>query len=286
MATSLSPYRLGKARELYNLFNFFNAFSYAFLAGNIITLFAMRLDASSTFIGLLSALAYCSHFFLPLGKILCGKFSIIKIYSITWILRALFMAPLLFVPMAVSAGRHDLAFTLTLLGVSAFHGCRGIGLIANNPVLNELAVGPDRGSYMTQIQIINNAVAMFASFALALLLGREPPLFLYAVIMTVGIVGGIFSGILLQKIPEPEEESGENKVDFFKITKEAFANPSFRNFIIILSSVALVSAIARSFIIVYSREVFFQGDGMVSLYTVFWRPGGLDDGDDHQISGG
>jgi HEAT repeat protein len=275
MSIALSPYRLGKARELYNVFNFFNALSYTLLAGNIITLFAMRLEVSATFIGLLNALAYCAHFFLPLGKILCRKFSIIKIYSITWILRALLMTPLLFVPMAVSAGRHDLALILTLLGVSAFHFSRGIGLIANNPVLNELAVGADRGSYMTQIQIVNNAVGMFASFALAVLLGREPPLFLYAVIMVVGIAGGIFSGILLQKIPEPEEESGGNRTDFLKITRDAFSNPSIRDFIFILSLVALVSAIARSFIIVYGREVFLQGDGMVSLYTVFGGMGAM-----------
>jgi HEAT repeat protein len=116
---------------------------------------------------------------------------------------------------------------------------------------------------------------MFASFALAMLLGRNPPLFLYAVIMAVGIIGGIFSGFLLRKFPEPEQAPGEKRVDFFKITKEAFSDPSFRDFMIIFSLVALVSAIARSFIIVYSREVFLQGDGMVSLYTVFGGLGAL-----------
>jgi MFS family permease len=39
--------------------------------------------------------------------------------------------------------------------------------------------------------------------------------------------------------------------------------------------VALVSAVARAFIVVYSKEVFFQGDGMISLYTVFGSLGAL-----------
>jgi HEAT repeat protein len=272
MNVALSPYRLGKARDLYNVFNFFNAFSYSLLAGNVITLFAMRLNASSTFIGILNALVYCAFFFLPLGKMLLKRVSIIGIYGTTWVLRALAMAPLLFVPLAVSSGRRDLALLLTLLGVSAFHICRGIGLIANNPVLNELAAGPDRGSYITQIQIINSAVGMFGSFAIALLLGREPPLFLYAVIMAVGIGGGIFSGILLRKIPEPENDEGGGKTDFVGLIREAFAEGAFRRFLTIFLMVALVSAIARAFIVVYSKEVFLQGDGMVSLYTVF---GGL-----------
>jgi hypothetical protein len=272
MSVSLSPYRLGKARDLYNIFNFFNSFSYSLLAGNIITLFAMRLNASSTFIGILNALVYCAFFFLPLGKMLVKRISIIRIYGTTWVLRAITMAPLLFVPLAVSSGNRNLALLLTILGVSLFHICRGIGLIANNPVLNELAAGPDRGSYITQIQIINSAVGMFGSFAIALLLGREPPLLLYAVIMAVGIGGGIFSGILLRNIPEPENDDGRGKTDFIGLTREAFSKGALRHFFIIFLMVALVSAIARAFIVVYSKEVFLQGDGMVSLYTVF---GGL-----------
>jgi HEAT repeat protein len=275
MDVALSPYRLGKARDLYNLFNFFNALSYTLLAGNIITLFALRLGLSSTWIGILNALVYCAHFFLPVGKVLCRKFSIIKIYSITWILRALGMIPLLFVPLLEHAGRPDICLTLTLLGVSLFHVIRGAGLIANNPVLNVLASGSDKGSYMTLIQIINNAVGMFTSFALALLLGRNPPLFLYAVIITVGIVGGILSGVLLRGIPEPGHNSDETRGGIWKVTVEAFSKPSFRDFMIFLLLMALVSAVARIYIVVYAREVFAQGDGMVSLYTVFGSLGAL-----------
>jgi MFS family permease len=272
---ALSPYRLGKARDLYNLFNVFNAFSWSLLAGNIITLFAMRLNASSTYIGLLNALIYAAFFFLPLGKVLTRRFSIIRIYGLAWILRAITMAPLLFAPFAVSTGRRDIALALTVLGVLLFHVNRGIGMIGNNPVLSQLASGPDRGSYMTQIQVINSAVGMFSSFALAMVLGRSPPLFLYSILIAAGIGGGIFSGVLLNQLPEPEAEEGEKKSDFFAVLKETFAKASIREFIIILLVVAFVSAIARTFLVVYTREVFAQGDGMVSLYTVFGGLGSL-----------
>jgi hypothetical protein len=268
----LSPYRLGKARDLYNLFNVFNSFSWSFLAGNIITLFAMRLNASATMLGLLNALIYVAFFFLPLGKLLAKRFSIIRIYRTAWLIRAVVMIPLIFVPLLVSSGRHDFAMGLIFLGVFAFHATRGIGMIGNNPVLNLLAIGPDRGSYMTQIQVINSAVGMFAGFIIALVLGREPPLYLYSVIILFGIAGGIFSGVLLTRIPEPEKSPGEEPVDFFNMLRESFAKGSFKHFILTLFLVALVSAIARAFLVVYSREVFLQGDGMVSLYSVF---GGL-----------
>ncbi|MDR0554908.1 MAG: MFS transporter [Treponema sp.] len=272
MAVPLSPYRLGKARDLYNLFNVFNSFSWQFLVGTIIILFAMRLEASSTIIGLINALAYVSFFFLPLGKLLAGKLSIIKIYGSAWIIRALGMLPLIFAPFVANMGRRDTALGLTLLGVFNFHATRGIGMIANNPVLDQLARGPNRGSYMTQVQIINSAIGMFSSFTIALILGREPPLYLYVFLFAMGIVGGIVSGILILKLPEPERLGRERRVDFSGIFREAFSRPPIRRFIIILVMVALISGIARAFILVYAREVFNQGDGMVSLYSVF---GGL-----------
>ncbi|MDR0386888.1 MAG: MFS transporter [Treponema sp.] len=275
MAGTLSPYRLAKARDLYNMFNVFNSLSWQFLVGPIIILLAMRLNASSTVIGLINAMVYMAFFFLPLGKMLAGKIPIIKIYGAAWITRAVGMSPVLLVPSAVSAGRLDTAVALIVLGVFIFHATRGIGMIANNPVLDQMAAGPDRGSYMTQIQIINSAVTMFASFAIAVVLGRDPPLVLYAVLIATGIAGGVTSGIMVLKLPEPETNGGNRSMSFFGIFREAFARPPIKHFIIVLVQVIFVSGIARAFITVYAREVFNQGDGMVSLYSVFGGMGNL-----------
>ncbi|GHU90361.1 MFS transporter [Spirochaetia bacterium] len=272
MTAPLSPYRLSKARDLYNVFNVFNSLSWNFLVGSIVTLFAMRLNASSTYIGLLSAVVYIAFFFLPLGKILAKRFSIVGVFSFAWTWRALSMIAAVFAPVAAAAGRRDLALGLLLLGVGLFHITRGIGMIGNNPVLSSLSAGPDRGSYMTQIQIINSATGMFSGFAIAILLGRDPPLYLYSIIIALGIVCGIFSGSMLKKIPEPPADENTKKVKFFTMFKDAMANPSLRQFIVILFWVALISGVSRAFLVVYSREVFLQSDGMVSLYSVF---GGL-----------
>jgi MFS family permease len=275
MSAALSPYRLGKARELYNVFNVFNALSWNFLVGSIVILFAMRLGASATYIGLLSALIYVSYLFLPLGKILAKRFSIVGIFSFTWAFRAIVMVLAVAAPFAEMAGNRDMALGLIALGVLLFHVIRGIGMIGNNPVLSELSAGPDRGAYMTQIQIINSAIGMFAGFAIAMILGREPPIYLYSIILIVGIGCGVFSGVLIRKVPEPPgEESGE-KVKLTAIFREALSQPGLRQFVIIFFIVAMVSGVSRAFIVVYSREVFLQTDGMVSLYTVFGGLGNL-----------
>ena len=272
MISSLSPYRLAKAREVFNLFNVFNALSWSMMVGSIITLFAMRLGASATYIGTLSALLYVSLFFLPLGRLLVRKLTIISIFSLAWIIRALGMIPVVLAPLAVHLGNEDLALGLTMLGVAIFHVTRGIGMVGNTPVLSSLASGPDRGSYMTQIQIINSATGMVSGFAIAILLGREPPLFLYSIIMAAGIVCGITSGLMIRKVPEPVGETGTEKIRLTGIFREAFSQPPIRLFLVIFMIVALVSGVSRTFLVVYAREVFYQDDGMILLYSVF---GGL-----------
>ena len=275
MSHPLSPYRLAKARDVFNIFNFFNALSWNLLVGSIITLFALRLGASSTYIGTLSALLYVAFFFLPLGKLLARRFRIVGIFSFAWVMRALGMIPVIFAPVAVYFGYQDTALGMTMLGVAIFHIARGVGMIGNNPVLNNLSAGPDRGSYMTQIQIINSATGMFSGFAIAIILGRDPPLFLYSIIMTVGVICGITSGILIKKVPEPPVDQKAEKISLVGIFREAVSQPPIKLFLIIMLIVALVSGVSRTFLVVYAREVFLQEDGMVLLYSVFGGLGNL-----------
>ena len=275
MPMTLSPYKQSKARELFNIFNVFNSISWMFLTGNVITLFVLRMGASSTFIGFLTSLVYVAFFFLPLGRILASRFSLVKIFSIAWCCRSLGMLPLLFAPLLYSSGRPEAAFLLVIIGVSLFHIIRGIGMISNNPILSFLTAGPDRGSYMTQLQVANSAVAMFCGFIIAMLLGRDPPFFLYIIILTSGIGFGIFGSILLSKMPEPEREEGIKSEKITTVIREAFAQPSIKSFVSILVMVSLVSGVSRTFIVVYSREVFALTDGMVSLFSVFGSLGYL-----------
>jgi MFS family permease len=275
MAFTLSPYRLQKARALYNTFNVLNTISWTFLAGNIITLFALRLEASSTLIGLLTAINYLAQAFLFLGRILARRVPIIRIYTATWLFRSVAMVPLLFAPHFSVAGRNDTAIALVLVGVALFHLSRGIGMVGNNPVLSFLAQGPDRGSYMTFIQIINNGVGMIATFALALFLGSDSPLFVYSIIMGAGIVIGIVSTVFLCRVPEPDSAEKAVDSDFFAVVKDSLSEVSLRLFILMMGLAVRVSGIVRTFILVYARDVFFQGDGMVTLYTVFGSLGSL-----------
>ena len=272
MAVPLSPYQLSKARDSYNYFNVFNAISWNLLVGIIITLFALRLGANSTFIGLMSSTFYISLFFLPLGKLIARRFSIIGIFSFTWVSRSLCMILAVIAPFVDYAGHRNTALFLILLGLMIFHLFRGVGMIANNPVLSLLGSGPDRGSYMTQIQITNSSIAMFGSFIIAMVLGMNPPIFVFSILLCAGVITGIISGLMIKKVPEPPRQQNNQGMKLSEIFKEAFSQDYLRTFIFILFLVVLVSGVTRTFVVVYAREVFSHNDGLISLYSVF---GGL-----------
>jgi MFS family permease len=263
---------LGKARGAYNSFNVFNAISWNLLVGIIITLFALRLGASSTYIGLMGATFYIALLLLPLGKVLARRFSIIGIFSFTWIVRSICMILAVASPFVFYAGYRNIALLLVMLGVLFFQLFRGVGMIGNNPVLSLLASGPDRGSYMTQIQIINSSIGMFGSFLIAMVLGMEPPIFIFSILLGLGVISGVISGSIIRKVPEPALEEDSQKMKISDIFKEALSQDALKHFMFILFLVVLVSGVTRTFVVVYAREVFAHNDGLISLYSVF---GGL-----------
>jgi len=275
MSSQLSPYRLGKAREVYNYFNVFNAVSWNLLVGIIITLFALRLGASSTYIGLLGSSVYAAFFMLPLGKVLARRFSIIGIFSFTWIVRSVCMILAVAAPLLDYAGYRNTALVLVMIGVFLFHLFRGVGMIGNNPVLSELASGPDRGSYMTQIQIINSAIGMFGSFLIAMVLGLEPPVYVFSILLTLGVISGVISGYVIKKVPEPPGEKENLRMKLADIFKDALSQDHLKHFMFILFLVVMVSGVTRTFVVVYAREVFGHSDGLISLYSVFGGMGYL-----------
>ena len=242
------------------------------MVGIIITLFALRLGASSTYIGLMSSALYMAFFMLPLGKILARRFSIIGVFSFTWIARSICMVLAVAAPFFDYAGHRNTALFLIILGVFFFHFFRGIGMIGNNPVLGELAAGPDKGSYMTQIQIINSAIGMFGSFLVAMVLGLEPPVFVFSILLAIGVITGVISGYVIKKVPEPPTEKESQGGKFSDIFKEALSQDYLRHFMLIFFLVIMVSGVTRTFVVVYAREVFAHNDGLISLYSVF---GGL-----------
>ncbi|HBK58315.1 MAG TPA: MFS transporter [Spirochaetaceae bacterium] len=274
MAVLLSAKKLAWARRTFNIFNLFNSFSFVFVSGSIITLFALRMGASTSIIGLLNALVYITFFMLPLGKRMVRHTSIIKVFGWGWVIRYIALLPILFAPLFASRGQTELAILVLILGTAGFHISRGVAMIGNNPVLGLLSSGggdkprSDQGRYLVNVSVVNSVAAILANIVLAFLLGEQASLWTYAIAIGIGIISGLVGCIFLFKVPEPDAFSSNDSPSLWDATRQALLKPDFRAFIFTFMLLSFLSGMGRSFLPVYAKKVFTQGDDAIMVYSI------------------
>ena len=264
----ITPGRMRRLRDTWYLFTVLNAFSFSLLSGSVITLFALRLGASGTAIGALNAFGFATFFFMPLGRVLISRIRIVDAFGWGWILRYVFMLPVLAAPFLADRGRADAALFLVLAATAGFNVFRGIGLIGNNPVLALLGGDRDRGAFLSNVQIINSLVSIATYLAVALLLGRSASLVRYALFLGTGIATGLVGSLLLFRIPEPEEYRPSRTSSWPAAIREAARSKSIRDYFFVFAVISFVAGTARTFLVVYPRAVYAAGDGDIMLYTL------------------
>jgi HEAT repeat protein len=278
---ALSPAALKRARESFYAFNALNSASFAILSGSFVTLFALSLGASNALVGVLNALAYVTFFFLPLGKSVVRRRRIVDVFGWAWIARHLVMLPILLTPLIVAKGGQGAAFAILVAGVAGFNFFRGVGLIGNNPVLAFLSEGgagskrQDKGAFLVTVSIFGSLAGLAANLAIALVLGRSASPTVYTVAIGAGIAMGIVGSLFLLRSPEPEDYRPSASSSAWRASVEAMRDRHFRAFIAAYFGLAFVSGMGRSFLPVYAKEVFGQGDDAVMVYTLVGSLGAL-----------
>ncbi len=279
---SLSPAALQRGRSSFFVFNCLNSASFVLLSGSFVTLYALSLGASNATVGLLNAFGYGTYFFLPLGKRLVRDRPILKVFGLAWFWRFVAVSPALAAPFLVAYGLGGLGFALILVGIALFNMLRGIGLIGNNPVLAHLAAGgaggrrADKGAFLVNVQIIGSLAGMGTNLIVALVIGSSAPPWAFAAAMGVGIAVGIVGSlVLLKHVPEPEGYRSERSVGLAKAAREAFKEKPFRAFMEVLFLLSLAAGMARTFLPVYAKDVFIQGDDAVMAYSLVASVGAL-----------
>ena len=279
---SFSPAGLQRGRRSFYVFNSLNSVSFVLLSGSFVTLYALSLGASNATIGLLNAFGYGTFFFLPLGKRLVRERSILKVFGLAWFWRFIAILPALIAPIFVAQGMSGVGFALILIGVALFNMLRGVGLIGNNPVLANLAAGgakgkrTDRGAFLVNVQIVASLAGMGTNLLVALMIGPSAPPWAFAAAMGVGVAVGIIGSLVLLKyVPEPEGYRPERSGSLMKSAREAYKEKPFRVFMETLFLLSLVAGMARSFLPVYAKDVFSQGDDVVMAYSLVASVGSL-----------
>ncbi|WP_428770089.1 MFS transporter [Treponema sp. HNW] len=271
----LTKYQINLGRRLYGTFSGLNSASFALVTGNILVVYAMYLNAGSIAIGLINAFGFLSFFAIPLGKFFASRRPIMRVYADSWMLRNACLLLMLPIPFLVKAGLREWGLFCILLSTFGFNFFRGIGLVANNPVLSDLTPGKDRGSFLTFLSLVNNASALFTTLVLAVALHFGNSLTVLSAAMAVGIVLGFIASFLLYKMPSTASAQASDSGSFSKHFITAIHDRNFRVFIAAFSVVGLGTGMARPFIIVYCREVYMQPDSAVTFITFFMTLGAL-----------
>lgn len=274
MPNAISPGKLQKARNKFYYFNFLNSFSFVFVSGSFLTLFAIRMGASRGIVGLLNAVAYLTFFFMPVGKKLVQRHPIVKVFGWGWVSRYLALLPVLFAPALSAQGHNGAALGLLVAGTTGFAISRGVALIGNNPVVGFLASGggekprSDRGQFIVNTSIINSLASMVSGLLIAIFLGEEASPWSYVLGVGIGIVTGLAGCMLLLQTPEPTDYKPENHNTLLSTTLESIKDPAFRRFIIIFMVLSFASGMGRSFLPVYAKDAFHQADDAVMVYSL------------------
>ena len=261
----LSKYQISAGRRLYGIFSALNSASFTLVTGNIIVVYAMYLKAGSVTIGLITAFNFLSFFALPLGKMFVRHRPIMRVYASSWVARNASLLVMLPIPFFVKAGMAQWALPCVLLACFGFNFFRGIGMVANNPVISDLAPGKDRGSFLVFLSVTNNTAALITTLLLAFALRFGNSLVVLNAAVITGIVLGFVSSFLLYKMPSSDRVAHGTSSSFYEHFIKAVHDRNFRIFIAAFWVVGLAVGMSRPFIIVYCREVYEQPD---SIYHI------------------
>lgn len=267
-ATYESSAALAAARRKYYIHSVLNGISFRLVAGNIVTLYALRLGAGNTYIGFLSSFLYFSFVFLLVGRRLVDRMGAVRVQSTFWGLRYLFMIPALITALPAVRANAPLAFGLLAVSVFGFHTSKGIAFAGQKPILGSVAGEKNRGAFLSKVQSLNTTFGTAAWLVLGLVLGREAPLSVYAGTFGLGIVIGVAGASVLSRLSEPVETGTATQVTLLSGLRDGLKNPGYRRLVSITLIRSVLLGMTGAFLIVQFKRVYMHTDSNVVYITL------------------
>ncbi|ORC35082.1 hypothetical protein B4O97_10110 [Marispirochaeta aestuarii] len=253
----------------------FNVISISLLAGNILFLYAIRLGAGTHLIGFLSALTSVTFVFSIFGRRIAGRLGAVKTKGFFWLARYLVMAPVLLTLIPAVRESPVLALGTISLGVFGFNLFKGIALAAEKPIQGFITRDSDRAAFISMNNIILFSGHIAMGLLMAVLLGKDSPLFMYGIFIFFGIIAGVFASYYTLQIPEPWNGPKASSQSLFRNMVKAFPRPEFSRLFLLVMFSNIGIGMSLGFIVVYAKDVYTQPDNMVVYFTVSGALGAL-----------
>jgi len=271
----LSAEEKRKGRSNYQLFQIVNAISFTLISGSLLTLYALRLGATSVLVGLISSMTYLSVIATLIGRVTISRIGTLRQFGLAWLIRSILMLPVILAPVAAASHRYTLSMLLIILPFLLFNVVRGIGVVSMNPTLGRVSVGKDRGEFLSRSQSIVQIALIASNLLIALYLGADADTGRYVALIIFGISAGILASILIFRLPDPGTPTREESRRLFAEFRNILRIREFRRFLVLTFFRAGVVGMAVPFLVVYAKEVYLVADNVVIFFLVVGNVGAI-----------
>jgi len=226
------------------------------------------LGPGNALVGLIAASYQVTFIFSLIGRRMIRRFGAVKLFGYFWLIRYLAMAPVLIT--ALPGIREHPSLVLAVVGLCAFgfNISKGIGLTAIKPIVGEIPPQRERGSFISNYQLIIHLGAIGTGLVMAWLLGADSALGRYTLLLAIGILGGFVAAYFILRLPEPEEAGHGFDARFSDGLKCALRSRTFRRLTFVNMIAVFVGSMAGTFLLVYFKQIYGYGDQSVVIFTV------------------
>jgi hypothetical protein len=246
-------------------FQALNGIGFNFMGETPVYLMAIHFGASNLELGYISSVIFLTGFILVvLPRLLAGK-NLIKVQSIAWLLRVLFV--LLYLALYFLEGRP--AVMLILIVYTLFCTARMVGVVIWNPLIKMVTTSQNRGDVLAKGNIANQSASVVAKL-LSFIITSFQFFSGIAGILLLQIFGVIFNttaALQLRKIPCRETVEYHKSRNLFVIFLESLKNRN-RRFPLILRWLSIMVMVLSGLTIVFVRKEAGFSANFVFLYTM------------------
>lgn len=270
---SLSLQKIGRKRYVW--FTRFNTVSFASLGESILILYAIKNGADDFLIGLISSLIFLTLPLMPFGKNLIGKIGAARAYGLSWLLRNISAAILIFVPFVAAKFSHEAGLTLLTIASFGFFAFRSIGFTANTPLIGEITDSRNRGAFISQVWLNFTGFYVLSLIALTAVLHRWESLATFQWIILFGVLAGILASLILMNIPESTQPSRSGRQPMLNSLKLLWRESKTQKLLFAWTAAQISLVLMIPFSLVALKNGYGVSDHKALVFIVVQLSGGI-----------
>jgi len=271
---SLTLKQRAHGKRFYYLYAFFNSFSWAALAEGVVILLLLRLGASETWVGIVTALQYLTLPAMALGYTTVARLGVTGTAGLFWGIRSCSAGLMIIAPWTLRLGA-DIPLWFMFFGSLGFMLGRAAGLISFTGIITELTTERDRGELISNSSKISQFGSILMTLGMALFLGTAAPLHRYQILLTLGMLCGLIGAGALFKVPESGIFRRKTPLKLWEELKWSLATRGRKWFMAMMLVIPITQGVTYAFGILIAKQGYALSDRSVVLFVLVATAGGI-----------